>query len=246
MNGGQVQRQSSSYRQGLVLGLTMAEMMLLLVFCLLVASSVALRYEREQRIAIESQLLTTVDAQGDSEAHRMLRDAQAYRRLMERIKRYPPLAELLEKTPSTAREAEIDDAWRKLIESAEVARELSRAGIDAATAKRDAHFFAEAKRMKNENLDLNQLREEAKSVRLLKQLLAENKISGKTTSEIVDLAKVGLRVRQEKLDNGHKWPPIISLSEAGGYYFESGRAELSSEFKVALTDKVVPRILDIA
>jgi outer membrane protein OmpA-like peptidoglycan-associated protein len=43
-----------------------------------------------------------------------------------------------------------------------------------------------------------------------------------------------------------KWPPIISLSEAGGYYFEVGSAELSEEFKLALADRVVPKILQIA
>jgi len=47
-------------------------------------------------------------------------------------------------------------------------------------------------------------------------------------------------------DQLSKWPPIISLSEAGGYYFEVGSAELSEEFKVALADKVVPKILQIA
>jgi flagellar motor protein MotB len=44
----------------------------------------------------------------------------------------------------------------------------------------------------------------------------------------------------------NKWPPIINLSEAGGYYFEVGSAELSDDFKVALTDKVVPKVLQIA
>ena len=39
-------RQTASYRQGLVLGLTMAEVMLLLVFCLLIAVGVALSTQR--------------------------------------------------------------------------------------------------------------------------------------------------------------------------------------------------------
>ena len=39
-------RQTASYRQGLVLGLTMAEIMLLLVFCLLIAVGVALASQR--------------------------------------------------------------------------------------------------------------------------------------------------------------------------------------------------------
>jgi hypothetical protein len=47
-------------------------------------------------------------------------------------------------------------------------------------------------------------------------------------------------------NQAHKWPPIINLSEAGGYFFEVGSAELSDEFKVALVDRVVPKILEIA
>jgi outer membrane protein OmpA-like peptidoglycan-associated protein len=57
---------------------------------------------------------------------------------------------------------------------------------------------------------------------------------------------------QEELESsrgkadGHKWPPIISLSEADGFFFQTGSAELSEKFKVALVEKVVPRILQIA
>ena len=47
-------------------------------------------------------------------------------------------------------------------------------------------------------------------------------------------------------DQGHKWPPIINLSEAGGYYFAVGSAELSKEFEAALLNRVVPKIMQIA
>ena len=47
-------------------------------------------------------------------------------------------------------------------------------------------------------------------------------------------------------ERAHKWPPIINLSEAGGYYFDLGSAELSEEFKAALVEKVAPKILQIA
>jgi outer membrane protein OmpA-like peptidoglycan-associated protein len=53
------------------------------------------------------------------------------------------------------------------------------------------------------------------------------------------------RAAQEKtLD--HNWPPIISLSEAGGYFFEVGSSELSDKFQTALVNKVIPKILQIA
>ena len=43
----------------------------------------------------------------------------------------------------------------------------------------------------------------------------------------------------------HNWPPIIRLSEADGYYFKLGSAELSTNFRQRLHDTVVPRLLDI-
>jgi alkylation response protein AidB-like acyl-CoA dehydrogenase len=41
-------------------------------------------------------------------------------------------------------------------------------------------------------------------------------------------------------------PPIITLSEARGYYFRSGSAALSEAFRIALLETIVPRILEIS
>jgi flagellar motor protein MotB len=41
----------------------------------------------------------------------------------------------------------------------------------------------------------------------------------------------------------HNWPPIITLSDASGYFFEPGSAEPSTEFRVKLTGGVVDQIL---
>ena len=54
---GEILQQRSSYRQGLVLGLTMAEIMLLLVFCLLIAMASFLRTEQTKRVAAEQKML---------------------------------------------------------------------------------------------------------------------------------------------------------------------------------------------
>ena len=53
---GQIIQQRQSYRQGLVLGLTMAEIMILLVFCLLIAMATFLKREESRRVAVERQL----------------------------------------------------------------------------------------------------------------------------------------------------------------------------------------------
>lgn len=46
-------------------------------------------------------------------------------------------------------------------------------------------------------------------------------------------------------ERGHNWPPIISLSEADGYFFASGSASLPSQFQSALHSKVVPKLLQM-
>jgi len=41
-------------------------------------------------------------------------------------------------------------------------------------------------------------------------------------------------------------PPLITLSEAAGYSFASGRTDVSSAFRGALTDKVIPQLIAAA
>ncbi|MGW9947273.1 flagellar motor protein MotB [Rhizobium leguminosarum] len=52
----------------------------------------------------------------------------------------------------------------------------------------------------------------------------------------------------EKLLQGdikpHEWPPIINLSEAGGYYFTSGSAALTQEFEGKLETSIADEIAD--
>ena len=79
-------RQTSSYRQGLVLGLTMAEIMLLLVFTLLIAVGVALSSERAKR----DDALTRL--------RRAELTAAANQKVVDTIKRNSYLADLVERT----------------------------------------------------------------------------------------------------------------------------------------------------
>lgn len=50
-----------------------------------------------------------------------------------------------------------------------------------------------------------------------------------------------------KSSNGgmHDWPPIITLSESEGYFFKSGSADLTSDFEANLTTKVTAVLLEL-
>src|ERR1700691_3349952 len=101
MIDGQVARQSSSYRQGLVLGLTMAELMLLLVFCLLIALAAYLRFENARIVAIES----APNAEGVSQSDRSVLNV---------LKKNPALYEKFRDAAANSSGKPIDEYWRDL------------------------------------------------------------------------------------------------------------------------------------
>lgn len=172
-------RQDKPYRRGLILGMTMAEIMILLIFVLLMALASALSSRERQLKAL-----------GDGSGTRLIEAMQAaypnastpddfYKELVRAIEARKAVEKIGEKSAS---ESLVEDAGlgRKVREAAE------RAGVS------DPYGFAEA---------------------------------------AVDRAKVGKK---------GEWPPFFSLSEAGGYYFESGKATLRPEFKRRLHALIIP------
>ena len=71
-----------------------------------------------------------------------------------------------------------------------------------------------------------------------------------TPHQITALIEKGIAASKPQSENdrgnGHNWPPIIDLSEAGGYYFATGSAVLTPGFAMALRTIVIARLLQIA
>lgn len=221
-----IARQGSSYRQGLVLGLTMAEVMLLIVFALLLTLGAALISERKQ-VAKLSEIEARLKENGD-----LLNYSAAELRLLAKLKlKLPRLSNdevdgIVSKAtapepsliPTTdeenflksARESlaalknkEIDDFWQSLKAATQNAKAMSRQ-LAVATSL-------------NEIADLPS-----------------------TQQEIVELLKIGAEV---KAKGEHNWPPIIRLSEADGYYFKTGSAELGEGFSRKLQTDIIPTLI---
>jgi flagellar motor protein MotB len=214
-------RQAAAYRQGLVLGLTMAEIMLLLVFCMLIAVGVGLANERAKLLDARLRLNKAEAA------------AAADKAIVETIKRNPRLAELLSQAAGSASQPEIDEFWRKLVESNDVVAKLGRQGVSLVALKEKSDKIA-------------------RGIALTSAIDEAAKTTPKLTPEqVVALIDKGIAASkpQNKRDRGngqHNWPPIINLSEAGGYYFATGSAVLTTDFAVALRTVVIPRLLQIA
>jgi outer membrane protein OmpA-like peptidoglycan-associated protein len=229
--------QTASYRQGLVLGLTMAEIMLLLVFCVLIAVGVVLAGER-MKLDGATARLSEVEAA-----------AAADRATAEAVRRNPRLTELLDRASRSASPAEIDEFWRKLVDNADLVTGMERQGISVAALRRDEHL-ASLQRLLNDRVDPDAVARALALTAAIDASFAARSMPAPTPQQAAVLLDKGIasfdRAGEAEERKAHTWPPIINLSEAGGYYFATGSAELTPEFAVALQTVVVARLLEIA
>jgi flagellar motor protein MotB len=171
-------RQDKAYRRGLVLGLTMAEVMILLIFLLLMALAAALQ-NRDRRIE-------ALDSGGAS-------------RLIEQLQRAYPQAQ------------NSDDYFKELVRAIEVRKEVEQAGPEAGSKT---------------------LIEDAELGRQIRRAA-----SGSDPEQYLRRAITAAERGREG-----EWPPFFSLSEAGGYYFDSGKATLRPQFEQSLRSSIIPML----
>ena len=233
---GSIARQGASYRQGLVLGLTMAEIMLLLVFSLLIAIGVALATERVERQEVMQRLRGAEVAAAKSGA------------VVEEIRRFPRIAEFLDRTAARPTSpAAVDEFWRTLVESDEIVEAMQRRGVSRATLREGSEYFARMQQLKNAGLDPDKAMRGAALVAALDNVLPA--AADRSPEHLAALIRKGIAASEPHEEaspkEGHTWPPIINLSEAGGYYFASRSAELRPDFEAVLRTAVTDKLIDI-
>ena len=217
---GHIFRQSSSYRQGLVLGLTMAEIMILLIFCLLITMAAFLQREQAKRREAEEELrLEKVSSMADHN-------------LVTAIKQNPELYERLGSEVVTSRGAKaVDEFWRELVESRNAMAELKKGGL---TEKDIRDRLAETELLNAKGINLEKALRDADIVGSIARVMPAAGQSA-TPQTIADAVSRGLSLGLSgDTPWGHQWPPIIRLSEADGNFFRTGSAELSPEFREKL------------
>jgi flagellar motor protein MotB len=172
-------RQEKSYRRGLILGLTIAEIMILLIFVLLMALAAALA-SRDKQIEV-------LDNGGASRIVSALQEA------------YPQAKGS-------------DEYFKELVQAIETRRDVEKAGEAAAgeSLLQDAALGREARQ-------------------------AAAQAGVKDPDEFVRNA-----FAQARKGKKGQWPPFFSLSEAGGYYFDSGKATLRPAFERNLAEQIIP------
>jgi flagellar motor protein MotB len=211
---GHISQQSSSYRQGLVLGLTMAEIVILLIFCLLITMATFLKREQSRREAAEEQV----------RVERV--DSMAEHNLIMAIKQNPELYERLRSEVSSSAGAKaVDEFWRELVESRNAMAEFKKGGL---SEKDISDRLANVERLNSKGINAEKALRDAEIVASIEKVMPELAKPSTPPQAIADALARALSAGNQP---ANKWPPIISLSEAGGYFFETGSAELSPEFR---------------
>jgi flagellar motor protein MotB len=230
--------QTAAYRQGLVLGLTMAEIMLLLVFCLLIAVGVALANERAKLDAAVVQLHKVESA---------ATIAAADKAIAEPIKRNARLVELVRRAAVSGSQREIDQFWRHLVESDDIVGGMERQGIERASLREQSNALAKLQQMLRAGIDPDKAAKGAALASAIDESATANAAATLTPQQVIALIEKGLSTTtSNSRTGGHNWPPIINLSEAAGYYFAVGSADLTPDFAWELRTIVVERLLAIA
>jgi len=224
---GQIIRQSSSYRQGLVLGLTMAEIMILLVFCLLIAMAVFLRVEQDKRELAEKEL----------RQERVARSSE--RDLVTRVKQNLEVLDRIQAEVGSDDPGTVDQYWRELVESHNIVARLTNGGLPASQL---TDRVADAVNLRARGIDAETALRDEDIVASIEKALPNVRDRATGSSEITDIVARGL---QSRGNSGHQWPPIIKLSEAAGYHFNSGSAELSPRFRSDLAGPIPAQILEL-
>lgn len=197
----QVFADDREHRRGLVLGFTLAEVLLLILFLLLLALGSKLQKLDAERAVTQSELQTKREV--ESNLRDALRTANAALRLA-------------------------------AVQLRGAGKELETGSIDpSSTSELDAMTSDERK-------SVNDIITQAKTINPTDpiQVLREA-ITAAAPSPL------GTGDKEAKSPAGHNWPPIIRLSEADGFYFRSGSAELSEPFRTTLTSSVMERLLSI-
>src|ERR1700723_2757476 len=224
MNG-QIVQQRSSYQRGLVLGLTMAEIMILLVFCLLIAMATFLKREETRRVAAEQQL------------QQQILQNERTRDVVATLQKSADLAEKFQSLSGLRDPQASDQDWRELVNSKTVVNEVEKSGVSV-TELREG--IANAVALHANRIDVGKAIHDSEFVAAINRAMTKPGEPPAPMQAVLDTIARGLA---PAVSSGHQWPPIIRMSEADGYFFRSGSAELSATFHDALANQTPIEIL---
>lgn len=210
----------ATYRKGLVLGFTLAEVMLLVVFCLLLISGAIIKKKEESIAKIDNSDPSMVVLRVPREKIVYDQNKPMPDSTGTIVSLWPILGDVdKSKIVQALNEKGLLDPTEETLTKLEIVRTLSN------TELKDLIEQKAAKDSERQKIPENVL---AKLENLQK-----NGTDWKTISEALTPA----------IMSGHRWPPLIPLNETNGYRFASGSAEITPEFRLKIINEAIPQIV---
>lgn len=225
------------HRRGVVLGFTMAELMLLLLFCLLLVSA-GILLTKDEALTRQQEEITRLKALPNGNIStgelELLLSAEANLKLLLSLL-FP------DGVPPEVATGTLDELWMEVV-----------------LAKNQQTQLAEAAREANGGKELTQEQLDA-LIRALESLVAGGLAN--VTPELLDVLRAagGAAMTAERLaaavelardpsfnpiSSGHRWPPIITIDDDGNR-FAIGSADITDEFRGSLELSVAPQVAQL-
>ncbi|BBE72493.1 hypothetical protein [Oharaeibacter diazotrophicus] len=233
-----VARDRRADRRGLVLGLTMAEIMLLLVFCLLIALAALLQRERAATTAAEKRVAELERAEAGSRD--LLARLGGTEALANRLGPVAPGAA----DPARPSAAAIDDAWTRLVAGAGLASRLAEAGVDPADLERRdvAADLALADAARAVVAAAGEPPPDAAGARVALDRALDRLGAAEARGDALAREVAALSARAGRPVD---LPPILMLREDAGFRFGSGSAVPSARASEKLRTETIATLRDL-
>ena len=259
VNETSIARDSEGYRRGVVFGLTMAEVLLLLIFCILLFLKLVSDRLDEKKEELAQEKLRNTDLIAKNE--KLNSNLQiAHKRAEELEKKSRILAAKAAQIPDTIENTEF---VQELVEAAVVLEEVdpNKASEFLFNLKENPDYLSQVQMTEidefaelttkaqysvspQEFAVLSNLNPQEKE-NLLSNAEAVSKLSVNEFEEMQTKAQLFEVLPEPEKEEGNNWPPIISLSEAQNYSFRVGNATLAPQFSSALQGSIAKQILSI-
>ena len=259
VNETSISRDSEGYRRGVVFGLTMAEVLLLLIFCILLFLKLVSDRLDEKKEELAQEKLRNADLiVKNEELNSNLQIAQEQVEELKKTSRI--LAAKAAQIPDTVENTQL---VQELVEAAVVLEEVdpNKASELLFKLKENPDYLSQVQMTEIDEFSelttkaqysvspqeyavLSNLNPQEKE-NLLSNAEAVSKLSVNEFEEMQTKAELFEQPLEPEKEEGNNWPPIISLSEAQNYSFRVGNATLAPQFTSALQGSIAKQILSI-
>ncbi|MER8786061.1 OmpA family protein [Mesorhizobium sp. M0808] len=245
-----VASERKGYRRGLILGLTMAESMLLLVFCLLLVAAAIISQQRKEneealrKMSDQVQLLkqnenALIEANEEFGAQLVELQAQAAgnTKISENWSELNFARKLVQKYKG---EGVSGDQLFALVEEVKAVIAMQAQGISETDLKSAQTDLVLVDKLKAEGITSQELERLAPALVVLKEKQFAKLEAAEVKEQLAQA--IDKNSAAPETAKAHQWPPIINLSEAEGYSFNVGSAQLDKKLKEQLEGNITTKL----